>query len=52
MRLHDTTRVTTDHAERCVFRFTGGVINTVVVNLSGGRYVDHESQVRAWLSID
>lgn len=34
------------------FRFTGGVIERVVVDLSGDSYVDHESKVRAWFSID
>ncbi len=34
------------------FPFTGGSIDRVVVDLSGDRYVDHESQVRAWFSID
>ncbi len=34
------------------FRFTGGTIGKVVVDVSGDRYVDHEAQVRAWFSID
>jgi len=34
------------------FRFTGGTIDKVVVDVSGDRYVDHEAQVRAWFSID
>lgn len=34
------------------FRFTGGTIDKVVVDVSGERYVDHEAQVRAWFSID
>jgi arylsulfatase len=34
------------------FPFTGGSIDRVVVDLSGDKYVDHESQVRAWFGID
>ncbi len=34
------------------FPFTGGAIDKVVVDVSGQPYVDHESQVRAWFSID
>jgi arylsulfatase len=34
------------------FPFTGGMIDKVVVDLSGERYVDHESQVRGWFLID
>jgi arylsulfatase len=34
------------------FAFTGGTIDKVVVDVSGDRYVDHESQVRAWFGID
>jgi arylsulfatase len=34
------------------FRFTGGSIDKVVVDVSGDRYVDHEAQVRAWFAID
>jgi arylsulfatase A-like enzyme len=34
------------------FPFTGGSIDKVVVDVSGDRYIDHESQVRAWFSID
>ncbi len=34
------------------FPFTGGSIDRVVVDLSGDAYVDHESKVRAWFSID
>jgi arylsulfatase A-like enzyme len=37
---------------RAPFRFTGGTIDKVVVDVSGERYVDHEAQVRAWFSID
>jgi arylsulfatase A-like enzyme len=37
---------------RAPFPFTGGSIDKVVVDVSGDRYVDHESQVRAWFSID
>ncbi len=34
------------------FRFTGGQIDKVVVDVSGEHYVDHEAQVRAWLMRD
>jgi arylsulfatase len=34
------------------FTFTGGIIDKVVVDVSGDRYVDHEAQVRAWFLID
>ena len=34
------------------FRFTGGTIDKVVVDVSGERYLDHEAQVRAWFAID
>ncbi|MGP0109154.1 MAG: sulfatase-like hydrolase/transferase [Acidimicrobiales bacterium] len=34
------------------FAFAGGTIDKVVVDVSGDRYVDHESQVRAWFGID
>src|SRR5664279_1982701 len=39
-------------AYRAPFRFTGGTIDKVVVDVSGERYIDHEAQVRAWLSLD
>jgi hypothetical protein len=34
------------------FRFTGGTIDRVIVDVSGDHYVDHEAQVRAWLMRD
>jgi arylsulfatase len=34
------------------FAFTGGRLDKVVVDLSGEPYIDHESDVRAWFSID
>lgn len=34
------------------FRFQGGAIDRVVVDLSGEAYLDHELKVRAWFSID
>lgn len=34
------------------FRFTGGTIDKVVVDVSGQRYSDDQAQVRAWFSID
>jgi arylsulfatase A-like enzyme len=42
--------VTPDY--RPPFRFTGGTIDRVVVDVSGERYVDHEAEVRAWLMRD
>jgi hypothetical protein len=39
--------VTPDY--RSPFRFVGGQIERVVVDVSGERYVDHEAQVGAWL---
>lgn len=46
----DASAVTPDYT--APFRFTGGTIDKVVVDVSGNRYVDHEAQVRAWFSID
>ena len=46
----DASPVTHDYI--APFRFTGGTIDKVVVDVSGERYVDHEAQVRAWFSID
>lgn len=37
---------------RAPFPFAGGSIDRVVVDVSGDRYLDHESAVRAWFSID
>ena len=34
------------------FRFTGGTIDKVVVDVSGERYVDHEAEVRGWFILD
>jgi len=34
------------------FRFSGGTIDKVIVDLSGERYVDHEAEVRAWFMRD
>jgi arylsulfatase len=34
------------------FRFTGGTIDKVVVDVSGKPYIDHEAQVRAWFMRD
>lgn len=34
------------------YRFTGGTIDRVVVDVSGDRFLDHEAQVNAYLSID
>jgi arylsulfatase A-like enzyme len=37
---------------RSPFRFTGGTIERVIVDVSGEHYVDHEKEVRAWLMRD
>jgi arylsulfatase A-like enzyme len=34
------------------FRFTGGTINKVVVDVSGEKFVDHERQVMSWFAKD
>ena len=34
------------------FPFAGGVIDRVVVDVSGDPYVDHEKEVHAWLARD
>ena len=34
------------------FPFAGGVIDRVVVDVSGEPYVDHEKEVHAWLARD
>ncbi len=34
------------------FRFTGGTIDKVVVDVSGEKFVDHEAQVAAWFAND
>jgi arylsulfatase len=34
------------------FRFTGGTIERVVIDVSGDAYVDHEKEVLAWLARD
>lgn len=34
------------------YRFTGGTIDKVVVDVSGDRYVDHEAEVRGWFLLD
>jgi hypothetical protein len=34
------------------FRFTGGTIEKVIVDVSGEHYVDHEKEVAAWLMRD
>jgi len=34
------------------YRFAGGTIDKVVVDVSGERYVDHEAQVRGWFLLD
>ena len=46
----DASPVTPDYT--APFRFTGGTIDKVVVDVSGTPYVDHEAQVRAWFSMD
>ncbi len=42
--------VTPDY--KAPFRFTGGSIDKVIVDVSGEPYVDHEAQVRAWFMRD
>lgn len=39
-------------AYQAPYPFTGGVIDRVVVDVSGEPYLDHEAAVRAWFSID
>jgi arylsulfatase A-like enzyme len=34
------------------FRFTGGTIDKVIIDVSGARYIDHEAEVRGWFAID
>jgi arylsulfatase len=34
------------------FRFTGGTIDKVIVDVTGEPYIDHEAQVRAWFMRD
>ena len=46
----DGSAVTPDY--KTPFRFTGGAIDKVVVDVSGERYVDHEAQVRGWFLVD
>jgi arylsulfatase A-like enzyme len=46
----DASPVTPDYT--APFRFTGGTIDRVVVDVSGDRYVDHESEFRAFFSVD
>ena len=46
----DASPITPDY--KAPFRFTGGTIDKVVVDVSGDRYIDHEAQVRAWFSMD
>jgi arylsulfatase len=46
----DASPVTPDYV--APFRFTGGTIDKVVVDVSGDRYVDHEAQVRGWFLLD
>jgi arylsulfatase A-like enzyme len=46
----DASPVTPDY--QAPFRFTGGTIEKVVVDVSGERYVDHEAEVRGWFLLD
>lgn len=46
----DASPVTPDYT--APFDFTGGLIDKVVVDVSGERYVDHEAQVRGWFLLD
>ena len=42
--------VTTDYS--APFRFQGGTIERIVIDVSGDAYVDHEKEVLAWLARD
>jgi arylsulfatase len=46
----DASAVTADYV--APFRFTGGTIDRVVVDVSGEQYIDHEAQVRGWFLLD
>ncbi len=46
----DASAVTPDYV--APFRFTGGTIDKVVVDVSGAKYIDHEAQVRGWFLLD
>jgi arylsulfatase len=46
----DGSPVTPDYV--APFRFGGGTIDKVVVDVSGERYVDHEAEVRGWFMLD
>ena len=46
----DASPVTSDYT--APYRFTGGSIDKVVVDVSGEPYIDHAAQVRGWFSID
>jgi hypothetical protein len=41
-----------DYADRGTFAFTGRTIDSVVVDVTGDKCIDHEAQVRAWLLTD
>jgi hypothetical protein len=34
------------------FRFTGGPIDKLIVDVTGDPYIDHEAQLRAWFMRD
>ena len=40
------------HDYTAPFRFTGGTIDKVIVDVSGERYIDHEAEVRGWFIKD
>jgi hypothetical protein len=46
----DASPVTPDYTSP--FRFTGGSIEKVVIDVSGERYINHEAQVRGWFLLD
>jgi len=46
----DASPVTPDYS--APFRFTGGTIEKVVVDVSGDRFTDHEAEVRGWFLLD
>jgi len=41
-----------DPTRTAPFRFTGGTIDKVIVDVSGERCVDHQAEVRGWLIKD
>ena len=44
--------VSPDYADRGTFPFNGGIIDRVIVDVSGEKFVDHEATVRGWFIKD